>query len=70
MKRADAGARQTDVSVRMRAREGADLYKPRDAVRFPPADKLARFRDLVIGARTAKVLVGDATSEVRHFADG
>jgi hypothetical protein len=65
--------RQTDLTVRVRARAGADLYKAASAVRVPPPEQLTRFRDLMLGARgvgrgegaAGKVGVSEATSEVR-----
>ena len=43
------------------------LYKPAETVSLPPADKLAAFRDLVVGAQQGKVTVSQPTSEVRYF---
>ena len=40
------------------------LYKPREELRMPAPDKLAAFRDLIVGARCGKVQVPEATSEV------
>ena len=57
---------QTDLSVPLRpdAAAVAGLYKPAADVAAPPADRLAAFRDLVVGAQTGKVHVSEATSEV------
>ncbi|TFK86067.1 hypothetical protein K466DRAFT_551065 [Polyporus arcularius HHB13444] len=41
----------------------AALYKPADQIKMPSRDKLASFRDLVVGARCGKVQVPEATSE-------
>ncbi|KAI0646777.1 mini-chromosome maintenance replisome factor-domain-containing protein [Trametes meyenii] len=41
----------------------ARLYKPPNEVVLPSADKLAIFRDLVVGARCGKVQVAETTSE-------
>ncbi|KAI0670668.1 mini-chromosome maintenance replisome factor-domain-containing protein [Trametes maxima] len=40
-----------------------NLYKPANEVALPSADKLAAFRDLVVGTRCGKVQVPEATSE-------
>ncbi|OJT14187.1 Mini-chromosome maintenance complex-binding protein [Trametes pubescens] len=58
---------RTDLNVPLRAPTTpaaiSALYKPADEVRLPSADKLAAFRDLVVGARGGKVQVPEATSE-------
>ncbi|KAI0710385.1 mini-chromosome maintenance replisome factor-domain-containing protein [Cerioporus squamosus] len=41
----------------------AALYKPADQIKMPSREKLAAFRDLVVGARCGKVQVPEATSE-------
>ncbi|RPD65834.1 hypothetical protein L227DRAFT_493226 [Lentinus tigrinus ALCF2SS1-6] len=41
----------------------AALYKPADQIKMPSPEKLATFRDLVVGARCGKVQVPEATSE-------
>lgn len=60
---------RTDLNVPLRAPTTpaaiSALYKPADEVKLPSADKLAAFRDLVVGARGGKVQVPEATSEVR-----
>ena len=59
---------RTDLNVPLRASSSpadvAALYKPADEVKLPPADRLAAFRDLIVGARSGKVQVPEATSEV------
>ena len=60
---------QTDLHVPFRpkstsAEDISKLYKPADHVRLPPVEKLALFRDLVVGARAGKVRVTEAVSEV------
>ena len=46
----------------------AALYKPKDALKMPPKEKLDAFRNLIVGARCGKVQVPEATSEVcRRF---
>ncbi|KAJ8481423.1 hypothetical protein ONZ51_g5994 [Trametes cubensis] len=58
---------RTDLNVPLRASSSpadvAALYKPADEVKLPPADRLAAFRDLIVGARSGKVQVPEATSE-------
>ncbi|KAH9857792.1 putative alanine racemase-domain-containing protein [Lenzites betulinus] len=58
---------RTHLNVPLRAPttpEGiAALYKPTDEIALPSAEKLAAFRDLVVGARSGKVQVSDETSE-------
>ncbi|KAI0332090.1 hypothetical protein GY45DRAFT_1360443 [Cubamyces sp. BRFM 1775] len=58
---------RTDLNVPLRASASpadvAALYKPADEVKLPPAERLAAFRDLVVGARSGKVQVPEATSE-------
>ncbi|KAI0362760.1 hypothetical protein OH77DRAFT_1585098 [Trametes cingulata] len=58
---------KTDLNVPLRAPTTpgavAALYKPADEVKLPPAEKLAAFRDLVVGARVGKVQVPVETSE-------
>lgn len=60
---------ETELNVPLRAPRGpagvAALYKPANQVKSPSPEKLAAFRDLVVGARCGKVQVPDATSEVR-----
>ncbi len=46
------------------------LYKTADAISLPPPEKLAAFRDLVVGAQQGKVHVSVATSEVSFWAVG
>jgi hypothetical protein len=41
-----------------------NLYKSAKEVKMPPERKLAAFRDLVLGARTARISVNESTSEV------
>ncbi|KAI0747846.1 mini-chromosome maintenance replisome factor-domain-containing protein [Daedaleopsis nitida] len=41
----------------------AALYKPADQVQLPSPEKLAAYRDLVVGARCGKVSVPERTSE-------
>lgn len=50
--------------MRVHAREGADLYKSPEAVKLPPLERLTQFRNLILRARTSKVPIGEATSEV------
>ncbi|CDO77853.1 hypothetical protein BN946_scf185032.g5 [Trametes cinnabarina] len=58
---------RTDLNVPLRApitpEVIAALYKPAEQVRLPSAEKLAAFRDLIVGARNGKVHVSEATSE-------
>jgi hypothetical protein len=65
---------QTDLNVRLdpsltMGNEAATvelqskLYKPASAIRLPPAEQLAQFRDLIIGARGARLSVDATTSE-------
>ncbi|KAI0371789.1 hypothetical protein BV20DRAFT_965065 [Pilatotrama ljubarskyi] len=58
---------KTDLNVPLRAPTTptavAALYKPADELKLPSAEKLAAFRDLVVGARVGKVQVPEATSE-------
>ena len=61
---------QTDITVPLQpkfstAEEISKLYKPSQGISSPPAEKLAAFRDLIIGARQGKVRVSETTSEVR-----
>lgn len=66
---------RTHLNIPLRAPttpEGiAALYKPTDEIASPSAEKLAAFRDLVVGARSGKVQVSDETSEVHysHLSD-
>ncbi|KIP01863.1 hypothetical protein PHLGIDRAFT_79981, partial [Phlebiopsis gigantea 11061_1 CR5-6] len=54
---------RTDLSVALRPAAGARLYKPAADVATPPPATLAAFRDLVVGAQTGKVHVGETTAE-------
>ncbi|KAI0637270.1 mini-chromosome maintenance replisome factor-domain-containing protein [Trametes polyzona] len=58
---------RTDLNVPLKAPTTpaaiASLYKPAEEVTLPSADKLAAFRDLVVGARSGKVQVPEDTSE-------
>ncbi|KAI0781236.1 mini-chromosome maintenance replisome factor-domain-containing protein [Trametes elegans] len=58
---------KTDLNIPLRTPTTpsaiAGLYKPADEVKLPLPDKLAAFRDLIVGARSGKVQVSDATSE-------
>ncbi|KAI0807083.1 mini-chromosome maintenance replisome factor-domain-containing protein [Fomes fomentarius] len=58
---------KTELNIPLRAPRGptsvAALYKPADQVNVPSPDKMAAFRDLVVGSRCGKVQVPDATSE-------
>ncbi|KAF9479744.1 hypothetical protein BDN70DRAFT_878513 [Pholiota conissans] len=54
---------QTDVNIPFRPRIidnlTANLYKVKDAISLPPTEKLRKFRELVGGAKTGSVLVGE-----------
>ncbi|KAI8998908.1 putative alanine racemase-domain-containing protein [Trametes punicea] len=58
---------KTDLNVPLRVSTTpavvAALYKPAEEVRLPSEEKLAAFRDLVVGARSGKVQVPETTSE-------
>ncbi|TBU28931.1 mini-chromosome maintenance replisome factor-domain-containing protein [Dichomitus squalens] len=56
---------RAELSVPLRASPAAvaALYKPREAVKVPPREKLDAFRDLVVGARGGTVVVPEGTSE-------
>ncbi|KAI0928219.1 hypothetical protein AcW2_004299 [Taiwanofungus camphoratus] len=41
----------------------AAMYKPAECIAMPPPEKLAAFRDLVVGGRCGKVRVSEETSE-------
>ncbi|CCM03825.1 uncharacterized protein FIBRA_05974 [Fibroporia radiculosa] len=56
---------KTDLSYPIRTTPAgrASLYKLEDDVVLPPPARLAAFRDFVVGARSGKVQVDEATSE-------
>ncbi|KAI9056684.1 hypothetical protein FKP32DRAFT_1598956 [Trametes sanguinea] len=58
---------RTDLNVPLRVPATPDgvalLYKPAEEVKLPSPEKLAAFRDLIVGARSGKVQVPDTTSE-------
>ncbi|KZT66826.1 hypothetical protein DAEQUDRAFT_694992 [Daedalea quercina L-15889] len=58
---------KTDISVPLRVERTpagiATLYKPAESIRMPDAERLAAFRDLVVGARSGKMQVSAETSE-------
>lgn len=60
---------QTDLTVPFKPTsdtpsEISKLYKPAENIAVPTPEKLAAFRDLVVGAQQGKVLVSEATSQV------
>ncbi|KAF9505973.1 hypothetical protein BS47DRAFT_1399926 [Hydnum rufescens UP504] len=57
---------ETDVNVPLRPTLESSrfaLYKAADRIRLPAPEKLRRFRELIGGAKTGKVTVGDDVSE-------
>lgn len=59
---------KTDLNVPLRspptsATEVSNLYKPAQNIQMPSEETLARFRDVVVGARGGKVQVPESTSE-------
>ncbi|PCH38721.1 hypothetical protein WOLCODRAFT_115930, partial [Wolfiporia cocos MD-104 SS10] len=57
---------QTDICVPLQGTPtdmAGRYYKPGESVRLPPPEKLAAFRNLVVGARAGKVKVSEETSE-------
>ncbi|OSD02777.1 hypothetical protein PYCCODRAFT_1477424 [Trametes coccinea BRFM310] len=58
---------RTDLNVPLRVPTNPDgvaaLYKPAEEVKLPSAERLAAFRDLIVGARGGKVQVPETTSE-------
>lgn len=59
---------QTDFCIPLKAPTSpftaAAMYKPAECIAMPPPEKLAAFRDLVVGGRCGKVRVSEETSEV------
>ncbi|KAL7283147.1 LOW QUALITY PROTEIN: hypothetical protein ACG7TL_002573 [Trametes sanguinea] len=62
---------RTDLNVPLRVPTNPDgvaaLYKPAEEVKLPSAERLAAFRDLIVGARGGKVQVPETTSEDESF---
>ncbi|KAI0320188.1 mini-chromosome maintenance replisome factor-domain-containing protein [Amylostereum chailletii] len=54
---------KTDISVPLKPDNSSSLFKPVTEVTRPPPDKLKAFRDLLMGAKTRKIEVKEATSE-------
>lgn len=59
---------QTDVTVSLQQASSDDpsgkFYKPADAIKLPPPEKLLQFRQLIGGAKVGNVVVGEATGKV------
>ena len=60
--------KQTDITVALTIPSTpssiSNLYKPIGNVQMPSEDRLAAFRDLIVGGRSGKVVVPETTSEV------